>query len=163
MLVGIDCPVLYKGMFADAAINVEIGEVNEEVKKLNSITYECLMTTLSLIKPGITIGEICNHQYKFATTHGYDVIKNFNGHGVGRHLHEPPQIPYFFNPSNPYNSYKLKEGNVLAIEPTLVTNDTLIKLKDGWGYVTEDKSVGTSWEHTVIVTKEGYDIITLPI
>lgn len=162
MLVGIDCPVLYKGMFADAAINVEIGNINPQTKKLNEVTYQCLMTTLSLIKPGVRIGELCSHQHQFAQDNGYKVIKNFNGHGVGRNLHEPPRIPYFLNPNNPYNSYELREGNVLAIEPTLVTNDKLIKLGDGWGFRTVDKSVGTSWEHTVIVTKGGYDIITLP-
>jgi methionyl aminopeptidase len=160
MLVGIDCPVKYKGMFADAAINVEIGEVDESKKKLNEVSYNCLMETIKIIKPGVTIGEICKHQFMYATQHGFDVVKQFRGHGVGRALHEPPGIPYFYDPNNIYNNYKLKPGNIIAIEPTLVTNDNLIKLDNGWAYVTEDQSSGASWEHTILVVEEGYEILT---
>jgi len=160
MLVGIDCPVLYKGMYADAAINVEVGEINERKKKVNKVAYECLMETIKLIKPNTTVGELCAHQYQYATSHGFDVVKNFRGHGVGKELHEPPGIPYFYDPNNVYNDYKLKVGNVITIEPTLILNDNLIKLNDGWGYITSDQSTGTSWEHTILVTEEGNEILT---
>jgi len=160
MIVNIDCPVKYKGMFADAALNVEVGEVDEEKHKLNQTTFNCLMETLNMVGPGVKIGEICKFQEDFAHRHGYKVVKTFQGHGVGRNLHEPPQIPYFFNEKNPYNDYKLKVGNVIAIEPTLVTNDELVTLSDGWGIVNSDLSFGTSWEHTVVITDNGMDILT---
>lgn len=160
MIVHIDCPIHYKGMWADAAVNVEIGEVDEEKKKLNRVAFECLMDTIKIIKPGITIGEICKFQEDFAKEHGYKVIKTFRGHGVGRELHEPPYIPYFYDETNPYNDYKLKEGNVLAIEPTLVTNEELELLSNNWSYKTVDNSFGTSWEHTVLVTSDGSEILT---
>lgn len=160
MIVQIDCPIQYKGMWADSAINIEIGKVDEEKKKLNRTAFECLMATIDIIKPGITIGEVCKFQEEYAKERGYKVVKDFNGHGVGRELHEPPMIPYYYNENNPYNDYKLKPGNVLAIEPTLVTNNTMVKLTDGWGFVNEDMTFGTSWEHTVLVTEDGYEIIT---
>lgn len=162
MLVGIDCPVKYKGMYADGAINVGIGNLPEESKKINKISYECLKSTLELVRPGITIGEICKHQFQYAFERGYKVVTDFQGHGVGKNLHEPPFIPYFFKPNNPYNSYKLKKGNVVAIEPCLVKNEKLIMLRDGWGIKTSDGSIGTAWEHTVVVTDTGYKILTLP-
>ena len=160
MIVQIDCPIKYKGMWADSAINVEIGIIDEGSKKLNRTAFECLMATIDIIKPGVTIGEICKFQEEYAKEKGYTVVKDFNGHGVGRELHEPPMIPYYYNENNPYNDYKLKSGNVLAIEPALVTNNTMVKLTDGWGFVNEDMSFGTSWEHTVLVTEDGYEIIT---
>lgn len=160
MIVQIDCPIYYKGMWADAAVNVEVGKVDDEKKKLNRTAFECLMATIEMVKPGITIGEICKFQEKYAKEKGYKVVKEFNGHGVGRELHEPPAIPYYYNEDNSYNDYKLKPGNVLAIEPALVTNDIMVELSDGWGYVNSDMSFGTSWEHTVLVTEEGYEIIT---
>ena len=160
MIVQIDCPIKYKGMWADSAINVEIGVVDEEKKKLNRTAFECLMATINIIKSGVTIGEICKFQEEYAKEKGYTVVKDFNGHGVGRELHEPPMIPYYYNENNPYNDYKLKPGNVLAIEPTLVTNNVMVKLNDGWGFVNEDMSFGTSWEHTILVTEKTCEIIT---
>ena len=161
MLVGIDCPVNYKGGYADAAINVEVGEVSKEKKKINKTAYECLLSTIKLLKPGISIGEICSYQQQYANDQGYEVIKDFGGHGVGKSLHEPPHIPYFFNEKNPHNDYQLQKGNVIALEPTLVTNNKLLILPDGWGVVNLELTVGTSWEHTMLITKEGYEILTL--
>jgi len=160
MLVGIDCAIHYKGMYADSAINVEVGEVSEEKKKLNKVSRDCLYHTLSILKAGITIKEVCEAQQKYANEHGYKVIKDFQGHGVGRELHEPPFIPYYVKEDNPYNNYKLKSGNVVAIEPGLVTNDNLSTTEDGWSIVSEDLSIGTSWEHTVVITETGSNILT---
>ncbi len=160
MIVGVDCPVLYKGMIADGAVNIEVGEVDREKKRLNEAAKKCLFSTLDIIGPGVTVGEICKHQEMYAQKEGYKVVKEFRGHGVGRQLHEPPFIPYRYDENNPYNDYKLKPGNIIAIEPTLVTNDELVKLPDNWGYVTSDMSFGTSWEHTVLVTDNGMEIIT---
>ena len=160
MLVGIDCAIHYKGMYADSAINVEVGEVSEEKKKLNLTSKKCLVKTLEILKPGITIREICEFQQTYANKNGYKVIKNFQGHGIGRNLHEPPAIPYYVKEDNPYNDYKLKIGNVLAIEPGLVTNDVLVTKTDGWSVVNENLSIGTSWEHTVVITSQGYEILS---
>ena len=160
MLVGIDCPVIYQGMYADGAINVEVGEVSEDKKRLKEVSKKCLYKTLEILKPGVTIREICERQQQYANENGFKVIKDFQGHGVGRNLHEPPAIPYYVKEDNPYNDYKLKVGNVLAIEPGLVTNDVLITTQDGWSVVNEDLSVGTSWEHTVVITEKGYNVLT---
>tara|TARA_B100000674_G_C37855648_1_gene922228 strand:- start:519 stop:1298 length:780 start_codon:yes stop_codon:yes gene_type:complete len=160
MIVGVDCPVKYKGMIADSAINIKIGEVDEIKSKLNEVAEKCLYSTLDMIGPGVTIGEICKYQEEYAKEYGYKVIKDFRGHGVGKTLHEPPYIPYYYDENNPYNDYKLKVGNVIAIEPTLVTNDLTVKLPDNWGVVTSDMSFGTSWEHTIVITDNGKEIIT---
>ena len=160
MLVGIDCPVLYKGYYADAAINVEVGEVDEERKKLNNSVKSCLDGLIKLIKPNIEVQEISRFQEDYAKREGFKVIRNFRSHGVGKTLHEPPGIPHFLDKNNPYNNYKLKVGNIIAIEPTFVTNDKLILLSDGWAYKTIDNSVGTSWEHTIVITEKGNRILT---
>ncbi len=160
MVINIDCPVKHKGMYTDAAINVEIGEVNENKKKLNKIAYNCLLETIDIIKPGVTIGEICKFQESYASKFGYKVVKTFRGHGVGINLHEPPYIPYFYDENNVYNDYKLKCGNVFTIEPLLVTNDKLIVEENKWGHQTEDDSFGTYWEHTILVTQNKNEILT---
>jgi methionyl aminopeptidase len=160
MLVGIDCPVLYKGMYADSAINVEVGEVDEKSKKLNNAVKSCLDDLIKLIKPNVEVQEISRFQEEYAKREGFKVIRNFRSHGVGKTLHEPPGIPHFLDKNNPYNNYKLKVGNIIAIEPTFVTNDKLILLSDGWAYKTIDNSVGTSWEHTIVITEKGNRILT---
>jgi len=160
MLVGIDCPVKYKGMHADSAVNVEVGDVGESKKLLNKVSYDCLIHTLNNTGPSVTIGELGDIQQSYANKHGFKVMKQFQGHGVGKNLHEPPVIPYWKVPGNPYNDYQLKPGNVLAIEPGLVTNDNLLILPDKWSIVTDDNSPGTAWEHTVVITDNGCEILT---
>ena len=160
MLVGIDCPVKYKGMYADAAINVEVGKVNDEKKKLNKVSYDCLMNAIDKIGPGFTIGELCHIQQQYANDHGFKVIKQLQGHGIGKNLHESPAIPFWKIDINPYNDYKLKPGNVIAVEPGIVTDDNLLMLPDMWTIITEDRSPGTSWEHTILITDNGNEILT---
>ena len=160
MLVGIDCPVFYKGVYADSAINVEVGDVDEKTKKLNLTVKKCLDSLIEIIKPNMTIEEISKYQEEYAKREGYEVVKDFRSHGVGKNLHEPPSIPHFFDERNIYNTYKLKVGNVIAIEPTFVTNDKLVKLSDGWAHKTIDDSIGTSWEHTIVITENGNNILT---
>ncbi len=160
MLVGIDCPVLYKGMYADSAINIEVGEVDKKSKKINNSVKSCLYELIKIIKPNMEVQEICRFQEEYAKRAGFKVIKSFRSHGVGKNLHEPPGIPHFLDKNNPYNEYKLKVGNIIAIEPTFVTNDELILLSDGWAYKTIDSSVGTSWEHTIVITEKGNKILT---
>ena len=160
MIVNIDCPILYKGMWADGAVNVEVGKVSESKKELNRVSFECLMNTIKIIKPGITIGEICKFQEEYVTNHNYEVIKTFRGHGVGRELHEPPFIPYFYDKTNPYNEYKVREGNVFTLEPTIVTEEDIILLDDNWSYKTKNDSFGTYWEHTILVTDSKAEIVT---
>ena len=160
MLIGIDCPVKYKGMYADASINVEVGDVGEYKKLLNKVSYECLMNAIDTAGPGLTVGELCHIQQEYANAHGFKVVKQFQGHGVGKRLHEPPSIPYWRNPANIYNDYVLKPGNVLALEPGLLNSDTLLMLPDGWGIICEDGMAGTSWEHTILITDNGCEILT---
>lgn len=160
MLVGIDCPVFYNGMYSDAAITVEVGKVTPNVKKINKVSYDCTINTIQQINSHITVGELCEFQEKYVNENGFKVIKNFRGHGIGKKLHEPPHIPYFLQNNNPYNDYQLKEGNVIAIEPTVVSCEQIIPNGDGWGYKTVDGSIGSSWEHTVLVTENGYEILT---
>ncbi len=160
MVINIDCPVKYKNFYTDSTINVEVGIVNEQKSMLNSIAYKCLMETINIIKPGIKIKDISKFQETYATKNNYKVIKTFRGHGVGLNLHEPPSIPYFYDENNIYNEYTIKEGNVFTIEPLLVSMDDLILDDDNWTYRTKDGSFGTYWEHTLLTTNKGVEILT---
>lgn len=160
MVINIDCPVKYKNFYTDSTINIEVGVVDEEKRTLNRIAYECLMETISMVKPGIKIKEICRFQEHYASKNNYKVIKTFRGHGIGLNLHEPPSIPYFYDEYNIYNEYEIKEGNVFTIEPLLVLIDDLILDEDNWSYKTKDGSFGTYWEHTLLVTNNGVKILT---
>lgn len=160
MLIGIDCPVKYKGYHADAAINVEVGDVGDHKRNLNKVSYDCLMNAIDKIGPGFTIGELCHIQQQYANDNGFKVIKQLQGHGVGKKLHESPAIPFWKIDINPYNDYELKPGNIIAVEPGLVTDDNLLMLPDNWSIITKDGTPGTSWEHTILVTDNGCEILT---
>ncbi len=160
MIINVDCPIRYKNFYTDATINICVGKVSNDKKKINDLAYNCLMDTISIIKPGITIGEISKYEETYIKSNGYDTIKEFRSHGVGKNLHEPPYIPHYYEKNNIYNDYRLKEGNVLTIEPVVVSNNKLVRLDDGWGVRTEDSSFGTYWEHTVLITNNGNVILT---
>jgi len=160
MIINIDCPVKYKNFYTDSSINISIGDVNEDKKILNEFAYKCMMDTISIIKSGVKIGDICKFEEEYIKNGGYKTIKEFRSHGVGNNLHEPPHIPHYYDIKNIYNEYELEKGNVFTIEPIVVTNEKLIKEDDGWSYRTEDYSFGTYWEHTVVVTDNGCEILT---
>lgn len=157
-IITIDVVTSYKGYMADTARTYKVGSVSKEVSDLLKYTEEALYKGLSVIKEGVKLNEVCKAIESVAIEHNYGVIRELTGHGVGKEMHEDPYIP---NYSNNESELILKEGMTLAIEPmfSLKARKVWI-LDDNWTIVTQDGSPAAHYEHTIVVTKEGYKILT---
>lgn len=148
-----------KGLYTDAAVTVPIGKVSSEATKLIEVARGALNVAIDKIKPGRKLSEISRAIQKYAQDAGFSVIRELVGHGIGCELHEPPEIPNFVG-SN-FKDVILKEGMVLALEPMISAGSHKVrKSKDKFGYETEDKSLAAHFEHTVVVTKNGGEVLT---
>lgn len=157
-IVTLDICACYKGYHGDSAWTYKVGEVSSDAEYLMKYTEEALYDGLSVIKPGIHFGDISNAVENSAKKHNLGVVKELAGHGVGHDLHEDPDIP---NYGKAGSGPLVKEGMVFAVEPmlTLGSPDICI-LDDDWTIVTEDGNLSAHYEHTVVVTKDGYQILT---
>jgi methionyl aminopeptidase len=157
-ILSIDFGVLYDGFFGDAAITLALGKVSREKQRLMEVTEASLYAGLEKIRPGVHLSDISAAVQQVAEGAGFSVVREFVGHGIGRDLHEDPQIP---NYGKPGNGPILKKGMVLAIEPMINAGTRHVKiLKDGWTAVTKDGRPSAHFEHTVAVTEDGYEILT---
>lgn len=159
-IVGLDLGVNLDGYYSDACITVAVGTISESRQRLIRVTKECLDLALAQVKPGNRISHISRAVYNHARQHGYDVVREYCGHGVGYAQHEDPQVPnYVSHGPNP----RLKPGMVFAIEPMVNAGGASIRLlEDGWTVETLDGMDSAHFEHTVAVTREGAEILTLP-
>lgn len=152
-IVGVDCGVLYKGYYGDAARTYPVGEISEEAQRLLRVTREALLIAVEHAVPGARLGDIGFAVQRHAETAGYSVVRDFVGHGVGTALHEDPQVPNFGKPGK---GPRLKPGLVLAIEPMVnagVAEHTTDP--DGWTARTEDGALSAHFEYSVAITTEG--------
>lgn len=157
-IVSIDICACYKGYHGDSAWTYAVGEINDDKKYLMEHTENALYEGLAMIKPGNRIGDISNAIEEYAKKYNLGVVKELEGHGVGSNLHEDPEIP---NYGKKGTGPMLKEGMVIAVEPmlNLGTRHVCI-LDDDWTIVTEDGKPSAHFEHTVLVLKDGYQILT---
>ncbi len=157
-IISLDIGVCYKGYYGDSAWTYPVGKIDEDKKYLLKHTENSLYEGLKQIKPGNRIGDISSSIEEYAKKHNLGIVKELVGHGIGSSLHESPDIPNYGNPNiGPI----LKPGMVLAIEPMLTFGDEDIFLEeDDWTISTCDKSPSAHFEHTVVVTKDGYNILT---
>ena len=150
-IVSVDCGVLKNGFYGDPAYTFEIGEVSKEVKKLLEVTKECLNRAVAAAISGNRLGDIGYACQSYAEEHGYGVVRELVGHGLGKSLHEEPQVP---NYGKRGRGAKLKEGLVLAIEPMINLGTKNVKqLKDGWTIVTKDGKPSAHFEHDIAIAK----------
>jgi methionyl aminopeptidase len=157
-VVSIDCGTYKNGFYGDSAYTFEVGEVAEEVRKLLRVTKESLYLGIQKAVAGMRIGDIGNAVQTLCEKEGYSVVREMVGHGVGRHLHEDPQVP---NYGRQGNGVKLKEGMVIAIEPMINLGKRQIYMEnDGWTIRTKDGMPSAHFEHTVAVGKQGADILS---
>jgi methionyl aminopeptidase len=158
-VVSLDLGIRHDGLFTDHAITVAIGEVTKDKKKLIEVTREALYVALEAIVPGARTGDIGHAVESFAKKEGkYGVVKALAGHGVGRAIHEDPYIP---NYGKAGTGDKLLPGMVVAIEPMLTLgSDQVVEGRDGYTMKTEDGSCAAHFEHTVLITETGYEILT---
>lgn len=158
-IVSVDVGVNYKGLNTDTAYTYIIGNTTREKRELVEHTKEALYKGLEVIKDGMKLNEVCKNIESVAKKHHYSVFRELTGHGVGKELHEDPYIPNYSNKES--EDIILKEGMTLAIEPMFgLKNRNIWLLEDGWAIETEDKSPAAHFEHTILVTKTGYEIIT---
>lgn len=158
-IVNIDITLEKDGFIADSSKMYLIGEVNLFAKRLVDKTYEALWQGIQVVKPGATLGDVGYAIQQHAETHGYSVVREYCGHGIGREMHEEPQVLHYGKKGG---GLVLKEGMVFTIEPMINQGKAKIKTKrDGWTVVTSDKKLSAQWEHTVAVTANGVEVLTL--
>jgi methionyl aminopeptidase len=159
-IVGLDFGVLYRGFYGDSAYTVPVGAPTEAAARLLATTREALAQAIAAAQPDARLGDIGFAVQSYAESRGFSVVRDFVGHGIGRRLHEPPQIP---NYGAPGTGMRLRTGMVLALEPMVNSGGRAIRiLEDGWTAVTVDGSLSAHFEHTVAVTDSGPEILSLP-
>ncbi len=158
-IVSLDMGVKLNGFYGDSAVTVPVGQVSEDVQRLLRVTREALDIGITQVRPGGRISDIGHAIQSHVEANGFSVVREFVGHGIGSALHEEPQIA---NYGEPGRGPRLAEGMVLAIEPMVNLGRPAVRiLPDGWTAVTRDGSYSAHFEHTVAVTKDGYDVLTL--
>jgi methionyl aminopeptidase len=157
--VSIDMGARLEGFFGDCAVTVPVGVVAPQASELLRVTEEALFRGIERVRPGARVSDIGAAVQKHVESHGFSVVREFVGHGIGTQLHEEPQIANY-GPAG--HGPRLAEGMVLAIEPMVNAGKAAVKvLADGWTAVTRDGSLSAHFEHTVVVTSDGREILTL--
>ena len=157
-IITLDICACYKGYHGDSAWTYPVGKISEEKQYLLEHTEKSLFEGLKEVKPGNKLGDICSAIGSYASKHNLGIVRELVGHGVGTNIHEDPEIP---NYGTPNTGPVLKEGMVFAIEPMLnLGGDDVVMLDDDWTIVTEDYSPSAHFEHTIVVTSTGYEILT---
>jgi methionyl aminopeptidase len=158
-IVNIDITVIKDGYHGDTSRMFYVGEPSIQAKRLCEITYECMWLGIAKVKPGATLGDIGHAIQTYAEKQGYSVVREFCGHGIGKKFHEDPQILHYGRPGA---GLKLQAGMMFTVEPMINAGKRDIKqLNDGWTIVTKDHSLSAQWEHTVLVTETGFEVMTV--
>ncbi len=158
-ILSIDFGVLLDGFYGDSAITIPIGNVKKETKRLIKIGEDCLYLAIGQAYKGNRLNNISWAIQSFAEKNGYSTVRKFVGHGIGAELHEDPQIPN--HTDKPGEGIELKSGMVLAIEPMLMEGDfKSTTRRNGWTSITADGGLAVHWEHTVLITDEGVEVLT---
>lgn len=157
-VVSIDCGVVVNGFYSDCAVTYTVGTASAEAEKLLRITEASLYAAIEQARPGNRLGDIAWAVQSMCEAEGFGVVREFVGHGIGKSMHEDPQVP---NVGAPGKGPRLKPGMVLAIEPMINAGSPDVRvLEDGWTAVTVDGSISAHFEHTVAITKDGPLILT---
>lgn len=158
-IVNVDITLEKGGFIADSSKTYMIGNVTPLAKRLVEKTYEAMWQGIRAVKPGATLGDVGHAIQQCAEKNGYSVVREYCGHGIGREMHEDPQVLHFGQKGK---GLLLKEGMTFTIEPMINQGKAKVKTKkDGWTVVTSDKKLSAQWEHTIAVTADGYEVLTL--
>ena len=158
-IVNIDVTVIKDGWHGDTSRMYYVGTPSVMARRLVEVTREAMWRGIRAVKPGATLGDIGHAIQRWVEDHGYSVVREYCGHGVGQEMHEEPQVLHYGRPGE---GAVLREGMVFTIEPMVNQGDSRIKTKkDGWTVVTRDKKLSAQWEHTVAVTANGFEVLTL--
>ncbi|WP_295882465.1 type I methionyl aminopeptidase [uncultured Thiohalocapsa sp.] len=158
-IVNIDVTVIKDGYHGDTSKMFFVGEPSVLAKRLVSVTQQAMYTGIAAVRPGATLGDIGHAIQSFVEGHRYSVVREYCGHGIGREFHEDPQVLHYGKPAD---GLRLEPGMCFTIEPMVNAGKRQVKLlQDGWTVVTKDRSLSAQWEHTILVTPDGCDILTL--
>ena len=158
-IVNIDVTVIKDGWHGDTSRMFCVGETSIAASRLCKLTYEAMWHGIVMVKPGARLGDVGSAIQRFAESHGFSVVREFCGHGIGRKFHEEPQVLHYGRPGT---LDELQAGMTFTIEPMINAGRKEIReLGDGWTIVTRDHSLSAQWEHTVLVTDVGYEVLTL--
>jgi methionyl aminopeptidase len=158
-IVNIDVTVIKDGFHGDTSRMFYVGEPSIQARRLVDVTYECMWLGIRAVRPGAYLGDIGHAIQSHAELHGFSVVREFCGHGIGRRFHEEPQVLHYGRPGT---GLKLQPGMTFTVEPMINAGKAGIRqLGDGWTIVTKDHSLSAQWEHTVLVTSGGYEVLTL--
>jgi methionyl aminopeptidase len=158
-IVNIDVTVIKEGWHGDTSRMFYAGEPSVQARRLCDVTYEAMWKGIAQVKPGATLGDIGHAVQRHAEGHGFSIVREFCGHGIGKRFHEEPQILHYGRPGQ---GMTLQQGMTFTIEPMINAGRRDIRqLGDGWTIVTADHSLSAQWEHTILVTADGYEIMTV--
>jgi methionyl aminopeptidase len=158
-IINIDVTVIKNGWHGDTSRMFLVGEASPYAKRLCAITYECMWKGIEQVKPGAKLGDIGAAIQRYAESQGYSVVREFCGHGIGQKFHEEPQILHYGKAGT---GDVIEEGMCFTVEPMInMGRKDIRELGDGWTIVTKDHSLSAQWEHTVLVTPTGYELMTL--
>ena len=158
-IVNIDVTVIKDQYHGDTSRMFYVGEPGIQARRLCEVTYECMWRGIEEVKSGKHLGDIGNAIQRFAESYGYSVVREFCGHGIGSKFHEDPQVLHYGRPGT---GLELKAGMIFTVEPMINAGKAPIRqMADGWTVVTKDHSLSAQWEHTVLVTETGYEVLTL--
>jgi methionyl aminopeptidase len=158
-LVSIDLVILKNGFNGDAARTFIVGNASEEAKRLVEVTKQAFFEGIKFAKPGHRVGDISNAIGNFVWNNGFDVVREFQGHGIGREMHEEPGVPNFGKAGR---GIRLEPGMTIAVEPMVTAgNPDILELEDGWTIVTEDGKLSAHYENTILITENEPKILTM--
>ena len=158
-VINVDITVIKDGFHGDTSRMFYVGEPSILAKRLTEVTYECMWLGIEQVAPGKHLGDIGHAIQSHAHELGFSVVREFCGHGIGRNFHEEPQVVHYGKPNT---GVKLRAGMIFTIEPMINAGKRDIRqLADGWTIVTKDHSLSAQWEHTILVTETGYEVLTV--
>jgi len=158
-ILNIDVTVIKNGFHGDSSRMFAIGEPGVQARRLIQLTYECMWLGIAQVRPGARLGDVGAVIQAHAESHGLSVVREFCGHGIGRKFHEEPQVLHYGKPGI---GLALEPGMTFTVEPMINAGRAAIReLADGWTIVTKDHSLSAQWEHTVLVTETGYEVLTV--
>jgi methionyl aminopeptidase len=158
-ILNIDVTVIKDGFHGDSSRMYYVGEPSIQARRLAEITHECMWLGIEQVRAGVQLGDLGAAIQSHAEKHGYSVVREFCGHGIGRKFHEDPQVLHYGKPGT---GMRLEAGMTFTVEPMINAGKPGIReLADGWTIVTKDHSLSAQWEHTVLVTETGYEVLTV--
>lgn len=157
-IISVDVGACYKGYHGDSAWTYAVGQISDEARELMEVTEQALYAGLSQVKPGNRLSDISHAVQEYLESHGCNTPREYTGHGIGTQVHEDPSVPNFGAPGR---GPRLKKGMALAIEPMAHLGGYETEtLEDGWTVVTKDRTLAAHYEHTIVITDDGYEIMT---